>query len=163
LLAKTTFKNWLGKRKKADKAGKKVYLFCDEFTNYLDVEIGKKAELLLERLGYDVLMSEHQERVRSYLSEGLVKQAALLTNKNIVSLSQCVSENTPLIGIEPSAILTIRDEYIDLANQENKEIAKELAKHTFTIEEFLCMEYRNNTILASSFTSDERKVAVHGH
>src|SRR5690606_17437180 len=91
------------------------------------------------------------------------KKAGALANKNIASLSKYVSESTPLIGIEPSAILTIRDEYIDLANRENKETAKELAKHTFTIEEFLCIEYRNNAISSSSFTSSEQKVVVHGH
>lgn len=163
LLPKITLKRWFHKRSLQVKGNRKVYLFCDEFTNYLDVEIGKKAVLLLEKLGYEILIPTHLESGRSYLSKGLVKKAALVANKNIELLSDNISETVPLIGIEPSAILTIRDEYIDLANESNKQKAATLAKHTFTIEEFLCMEYRNKVISTNSFTDNARKIALHGH
>ena len=62
---------------------KKVYFFCDEFTNFLDSSIGQKAILLLERLGYQVIIPEHLESGRSYLSKGLLRKAAAIANQNI--------------------------------------------------------------------------------
>ena len=60
-----------------------MYLFCDEFTNYNDTEIGIKAILLLEKLGYEVIIPEHEESGRTWLSKGLVREAQKIINKNI--------------------------------------------------------------------------------
>ena len=65
---------------------KKVYLFCDEFTNYNDTEIGIKAILLLEKLGYEVIIPEHEESGRAWLSKGLLRDAKKIANKNIALL-----------------------------------------------------------------------------
>lgn len=53
---------------------KKIYLFCDEFTNYNDTEIGIKAILLLEKLGYEVTIPQHEESGRAWLSKGLIRE-----------------------------------------------------------------------------------------
>jgi len=143
--------------------GKRVYLFCDEFTNYNDAEVGKKAVLLLEALGYEVLIPEHMDSGRTYLSKGLVKKAKELANRNIELLSGMISPATPLIGIEPSAILSFRDEYIDLALPAHKEAAVKLATAAFTIEEFIAGEYKAGRIDRSRFTTAARKILVHGH
>ncbi|MBI5372067.1 MAG: FAD-binding protein [Sphingobacteriales bacterium] len=145
------------------KQGSRVYLFCDEFTNYNDTDTGKKAILLLEALGYEVLIPEHMESGRTYLSKGLVKKAREIANRNIRLLSGIVSPAEPLIGIEPSAILSFRDEYPDLALQENKAGATALAKAAFTIEEFIADEYKSGRISRSLFTKEKKKVLVHGH
>ncbi len=145
------------------KGGKRVYLFCDEFTNYNDAEIGKKAVLLLEALGYEVLIPEHGDSGRTYLSKGLVKAAKEIANRNISLLSGLISAQTPLIGVEPSAILSFRDEYIDLASPENQQAALALAKATFTMEEFLVMEYTAGRIDRTVFTTAEKKILIHGH
>jgi len=117
LLYKTTLRHWYKKRAKdgaaANKrepvgAARRVYLFCDEFTNYNDTETGIKAILLLEKLGYEVLIPEHGESGRTWLSKGLVREAKKIANQNIRLLSPLITEDTPLIGIEPSAILTFR-------------------------------------------------------
>ncbi len=164
LLSNTSLKSWHRKRNKSsNKIGKKINFFCDEFTNYYDVEIGKKAILLLEELGYSVIIPAHLESGRTYLSKGLVKKASNLVNKNIVLLSTVVSEEMPLVGIEPSTILTLRDEYIDLATNENKMDALQLAKNTFTIEEFIANETGKGNITKEQFTKEERSIALHGH
>ena len=77
LLAKQTLRNWFEKRNKQSNTNykKQVYFFCDEFTNYLDAAIGKKAIVLLEKLGYEVLMPLHKESGRTFLSKGLVEKA----------------------------------------------------------------------------------------
>jgi hypothetical protein len=66
-----------------------------------------------------------------------------------------------LVGIEPSAILTFRDEYLRLAD--DKISAKKIAENTFTIEEFIKQEFEKNNILASSFTTQEKTLKIHGH
>jgi len=142
---------------------KNVYFFCDEFTNYNDTEIGIKAILLLEKLGYEVIMPEHEESGRTWLSKGLVRKGKAIANKNIAIFSPFVSEATPLIGIEPSAILTFKDEYIDLATDENFEKAKELARHVFLIDDFLSGEMAKGNIDKNLFTTDKKELVFHGH
>lgn len=142
---------------------KLVYLFCDEFTNYQDTEIGIKAILLLERLGYQVRISKHSESGRACISKGLLRKAKRIANKNVVLLSSLISRKTPLIGIEPSAILTFRDEYLDLVDDDKLEVAKKMATNTFLIEEFLAMEIQNGNIRKEQFTRDKKLIKFHGH
>lgn len=164
LLPAQTLHDWYNKRKKSSKtADKKVYFFCDEFTNYYDVEIGKTAFYLLEALGYEVIIPDHVESGRTYLSKGLVRKAASIANENIGLLKDLVSADTSIIGIEPSAILTLRDEYLDLATPSNKEKANQLAANAFTIEEFLVNEESLGRFSRDLFTDEKRTVAVHGH
>lgn len=169
-LADTTLKSWFKKHKKSDAHApetgtqqKRVYLFCDEFTNYNDVEIGKKAILLLEQLGYEVIIPEHEESGRSWMSKGLIRHAKVIANRNIEKLRPLISDETPLIGIEPSAILTFRDEYIDLAEDELLDDAKALAQHVYMIDEFLAKEISLARISAESFTKEKKIVKLHGH
>ena len=161
----TTLKKWFNKhhRQQTKSDAGKVYLFCDEFTNYNDTEIGIKAILLLEKLGYEVIIPVHTESGRSWLSKGLLRRAKAIAEKNIRLLSPLVNEQTPLVGIEPSAILTFRDEYIDLANDALLDDAKRLSANVFTIEEFLSREADAGNITAELFTKEKRHVVLHGH
>ena len=140
---------------------KSVYLFCDEFTNFYDVEIGKDAFYLLEKLGYNLQIVNHEESGRSFISKGFLKEAKAICNQNIAIFKDIISDETPLIGIEPSAILTFRDEYIRLAD--DKTSAEKIAKSVFTFEEFLAKELENNTIDKSLFTSETKTLKIHGH
>ncbi len=140
-----------------------IFFFCDEFTNYNDVGIGKKAILLLEALGYQVIIPDHLESGRTYLSKGLVKRAAEIANQNIERLSPFVTLQAPLIGIEPSAILTFRDEYPELAMETNRSKAIELAKAAFTIEEFLAQQFKAGLIDRNLFTTESKNILIHGH
>ena len=144
-------------------AVRRVYLFCDEFTDYNDTEIGIKAILLLEGLGYEVVIPEHRESGRAWLSKGLVRQAKKIANDNVRLLAPLVTEDTPLVGIEPSAILTFRDEYPDLAEDGQLETARRLAEDTFLIDDFLAREIDRGHIQASQFTQEKRQVQLHGH
>ena len=72
-------------------------------------------------------------------------------------LHELISEETPLIGIEPSAILTFRDEYIDLADDDLFEAAKMLAKNVFMIDEFIATEIEKGNITAQSFYKRKKK------
>ena len=142
---------------------KQVYFFFDEFTNYLDVEIGKKAIMLVDRLGYEVLEIPHSPSGRAYLSKGLLLEARELAKENIESFSGLLNEDTCLIGVEPSSILTFRDEYPDLLRGEEKDKATSVAQFVYTIDEFLARELDNGTLTSSDFTRDKKKILIHGH
>lgn len=164
-LAKTTFKNWYENHEsKAHKhafPNGKVYLFCDEFTNYYDVSVGIDTFELITKLGYKVEIINHEESGRAFISKGFLEEAQAVANKNVAIFAPLISENTPLIGIEPSAILTFRDEYLRLAK--NKVKAEELSKNVFTIEEFFKKEITSGKINSDQFSDDEKSIKIHGH
>ena len=165
LLAKTTFRKWYANHQsKAQKQlfpNGKVYLFCDEFTNYYDVSVGIDAFELLTELGYKVEIVNNEESGRAYISKGFLEEAQAIANKNVAIFKDLISENTPLIGIEPSAILTFRDEYIRLAK--DKESAEKISKNALTIEEFFKKEITSGKIHSEQFSDVEKSIKIHGH
>ncbi|MCB2207423.1 MAG: FAD-binding protein [Bacteroidetes bacterium] len=141
----------------------KVYLFNDEFTRFNDTVIGIKTILLLNKLGYEVIIPKHLESARTFLSKGLLRKAKQMANKNVALLHGLISSKTPLVGIEPSAILTFRDEYTDLVDTPLKEKSKEMATNTWMIDEFLEREMKSGKINKDAFTSEHKKIKLHGH
>ncbi|WP_036385166.1 FAD-binding and (Fe-S)-binding domain-containing protein [Muricauda sp. MAR_2010_75] len=148
------------KLKNTDLSKKKVVLYLDEFTKYLDVEVGKDAIELLSKLGYDVELF-YAESGRTYLSKGFLKQAKKLVAKNMSKLAPYLDKNVPIVGLEPSAILSFRDEYQRL--HDNTQLLSKLASQSFLIEEFLAREISEGHITPGSFTEEERTVKVHNH
>jgi len=140
---------------------KTVYLFNDEFTNFLDAKIGIDALELLSKLNYRVIIIENHESGRGHISKGFLEEAKVLANKNIHLFKDLISNKTPLIGIEPSAILSFRDEYLRLA--EDPSAAEKFSKNCFIIEEFVNNEIAAGNIKASSFTSEEKIIKIHAH
>ncbi len=172
LMGKTTVKNWFevyGSRLKSpavateNQKPKIVNLFCDEFTNYNDVEVGQKAIQLFERLGYTVVIPEQGESGRAALSKGMLKYAKTLAEKNVRLLKDIISADMPLVGLEPSAILTFRDEYPDLVDESLVADAKRLAENALTFEEFIAREIDAKRILPDAFTDETRLIKLHGH
>ncbi len=75
-----------------------------------------------------------------------------------------VNKENPLLGIEPSAILTFRDEYVDLADDEQFAAAKELSKNVFLIDEFIAVRNKTRKNLDKNlFTKESRLIKLHGH
>jgi Fe-S oxidoreductase len=145
------------------KGGKIVYLFADEFTNYQESEIGIATIMLLEKLGYQVIIPKHIESGRTYLSKGMLNEAARAANHNVRVLASLVTKEHPVVGIEPSALLTLRDEYPELVNEELKVQARNIAESTYTIEEFIASEFDKGNIKQASFTSGEQTISFHSH
>lgn len=162
-ISSVTLRKWFEKEFEPGASGQEVYLFCDEFTDYNESEIGQKTVKLLDRLGYQVRMVDHEESGRTYLSKGLLLEARQLAQKNVSTFYPKVSDAKPLLGIEPSAILTFRDEYISLLRDEEQQKARKLSENTFTVEEFLTAELRKGKIKTSQFTSEKRLIKFHGH
>lgn len=161
-LATTTFARWLRKQPKKQNATKgKLILFIDEYTNYYDVDAGKDAYKLLTGLGYEVKILSHRESGRAYISKGLLDKAKEIADENISIFKDLVSEKLPLVGIEPSCILSFKDEYIRLAT--DQVAAKKVAQFTYTIEGFFEKEIQKEIISINDFSDLELRIQVHGH
>jgi Fe-S oxidoreductase len=166
LLYKTTLEKWFSKHQPKGEEkfpNGKVYLFNDEFTRFNDTEIGIKAILLLNKLGYEVSIPKHRESGRTFLSKGLLRKAKKIANSNVELLSDLVSAQTPLIGIEPSTILSFRDEYPELVDLALVPKAKDLAKNALLIDEFLAQEIDKEKIKKEQFTTKPQIIKLHGH
>ncbi|WP_053991150.1 FAD-binding and (Fe-S)-binding domain-containing protein [Mangrovimonas sp. TPBH4] len=140
---------------------KTIYLFNDEFVNYLDANIGIDFLELMKRLNYQVIILDNAESGRSFLSKGLLEQAKKVADKNVELFKGKISKDTPLVGIEPSAILTFKDEYLSLA--EDREAAKSVAANTFLFEEFFQNEINLGNIKKEQFTQESKTIKFHGH
>lgn len=101
------------------------------------------------------------ESGRTLISKGYLKEAKVIANTHIKDLAPLVSQDVPLIGIEPSAILTFKDEYLRLCD--DLETAHKIASATYMIEEFLALEISKGTITSAQFTTKPQKIKFHGH
>ncbi len=164
-LHKTTLRRWFNKNKPKPTGEiiSTVYLFCDEFTDYNDTEIGIKAVNLLTKLGYEVKMVKHQESGRAAMSKGLLKMAQKMAKANVETFKNIISAETPLIGIEASAILGFRDEYPRLVEKSEQAAAMTLGENALMIDEFIAQEIEKGNITSAQFTSEKRHIKLHGH
>lgn len=138
-------------------------LFADEFTNYIDAHIGISFIELMNSLGYKVIIPNHKESGRASISKGLLTRAKKLANKNVMLLKDLIGDDLPLVGIEPSTILSFRDEYPVLVDVNLKESALRLAKNSLMYDEFIMREFNAGRISKESFTEQELKIKLHGH
>jgi Fe-S oxidoreductase len=161
LVSKSSLNSLKKKNQNINNSIKSIYLFVDEFTDYLDAQIAFDAYDLLTALNYKVLFVNHEESGRTFISKGFLEQAKNVATKNVASFKGKISNQTPLVGIEPSAILTFRDEYKRLVD--DKDAAIEISKNTFLIEEFLSNEIKLGNIKPTQFTEDSKKLKIHNH
>lgn len=164
-LPRLTLQQWA--QRNANRAGPfprgRVFLLCEEFTNFHDAAVGLKAVQLLNRLGYEVTLTPPTNSGRAQLSKGFVRAAQKLATRNVALFSGVINASSPLIGLEPSAILGFRDEYPDLVPAKLKRAARELAPHALLFEEFIAREADRGQIDRNSFTTEARTIKLHGH
>ncbi len=141
----------------------KVYLFADEFTNFQEAELGLTFAKLLLHLGYEVEIPKHVESGRAAMSKGNLKLAKRFALKNVNFLKDKITAQTPLVGIEPSCILSFRDEYPDLVPTEVRQEAKELGRNALLFDEFIMREVATGRISANDFKTDAVEIWLHGH
>jgi FAD/FMN-containing dehydrogenase/Fe-S oxidoreductase len=164
-LSKVAWRSWFKNQFKptTNDNSKIVYLFIDELLNYNEAEIGITTVKLLDRLGYTIRFVDHAESGRSFLSKGLLEEARELATKNVRLFKDLITDKTPLVGVEPSAILTFRDEYPDLLRGEEQKAAHHIGAYTYLIEEFLSKELEAGRIDLSQFKEQKKLIKVHGH
>ncbi|MCA9175722.1 MAG: hypothetical protein KDB14_14655, partial [Planctomycetales bacterium] len=164
-IAKESFARWLRRRRVPESAGKHgvVSLFVDEFTMYSEPALAIRAIELLERLGYRVETPPLQESGRTWISKGFLREAKRRIETNLEVLQGSVTAERPLIGLEPSALLTFRDEAMVLASGNLQNVARDLAPHCLMLEEFLQREASAGRVDSSCFTDEPRTLHLHGH
>lgn len=171
LMNRMSLRRWFDTRKidgkGAKKNGRRVHFFCDEFTDANDWEVGVAAVELLEGLGYEVIFPKHGESGRAAISKGLLRVARERARENIRALAGVVSEEEPLVGVEPSSILCFRDEYPDFFRGEEKETARRLGKNCWMLDEFLDRERLAGRVRREHFRQGREgggmKIHLHGH
>lgn len=152
-----TFRSWWKSYKKKE-TSKKVVLVVDLFTNYHEPEVAKSAVFVLEKMGFQVIVPKVDELGRPQLSKGFLKEAKKIAHNAISELKEFADNEIPVIGLEPSEILTVKDEFLDLCDEQYLKDAHQLAKHCYTFEEFLAS---NLELLPTSKFDDS--VIVHEH
>lgn len=153
--------NFEKEMKRCEKKGfiKTIYLFIDEFSRYQDYQITKTAIRLFSALGYKVKRAPIKESGRIAFSKGMLKRAKKLAKKNIELLLPLINDSTPLVGLEPSAVLSFRDEYPDLLRQD----LSGLNANVLLFDEFLAREIDCGNIDSSLFSDEKRNILLHGH
>lgn len=156
--AKKTFTKWW-KSHVSPQTGKQVLLYVDIFTNYHEPEIAKAAVSILEKMGYEVLISEVQELGRPHLSKGFLEDAKKIAHSTIKAWSEIAHSNIPIVGLEPSEILTAKDEFLDLCDAEYLVDATQVAKQCYTFEEFIAANLDELPVSKK----DTERTLVHEH
>ncbi|MBI3129066.1 MAG: FAD-binding protein [Candidatus Tectomicrobia bacterium] len=160
-LARPTFEEWFrGRPRPALPPPRgKVLLLNDTFTNFNYPEVGRAAVRVLEAAGFEVELTQLRCCGRPMLSHGLLRDARSLAEENLVRLYPALSAQTPIIGLEPSCLLTFRDEYPDLIPAPE---ARMLAKSSFMLEEFL-VGLKATGELDLRFREAPGRALFHGH
>jgi len=136
-----------------------VVLFHDCYMNYNYPEIGKAAVKVLEGAGFEVILPDKECCGRPMISKGLLREAKQNAASNLDRLSGYAAKGIPVVGCEPSCILTFREEYPDLLDDPR---TTALAKNTFAIEEFLLGLHERGG-LRLPFRNGSKALLLHGH
>lgn len=142
---------------------RKIYLFGDEFTDRQAPHTGKAAITLLQRLGYGSQWLPHATSGRAHLSKGFLTAARRRAATNVALFAPLVSADRPLVGLEPSAILSFRDEYPRLLRGAEAAAARRLAAHVYTFDEFLYREMAAGRLGPDDFGPQAQRVVLHVH
>ena len=157
--ASETLDAWFGKRGTSGTGGgQQVALFNDCFTNYNYPEVGKAAVELLEAGGYEVVLAEKVCCGRPMISKGLLDDARGQAEQNVRLLSRYAKAGIPVLGVEPSCLLTLRDEYHDLVAGDD---TKQVAENAWMVDEFLVEQNREGSLGLN--LKPVKNVLLHGH
>lgn len=156
-----TFEKWFnenGNRFNQNRE-KKVLLLVDIFTNYHEPEIAIAACNVLNHLNVDVLMPGIFPTGRPQISKGFLDEAAEICRLNLDRFNPFAELGIPIVGLEPSEILTLRDEYTDLCSEEDLNKAETIAANTYLWEQFLDLELTDSSVNLGN----GKPVLIHGH
>jgi len=158
-LAAQTFTDWFSRRvPPAASPRGEVVLFNDTFTTYNVPEIARAAVEVLEAGGYRVVLVERKCCGRPLISKGMLAEARDHAAWNVARLAPYARRGVAIVGLEPSCLLTLRDETVDLVRTDD---ARAVARQSLLFEEFLVRERARGLTL--SFRANGRKALLHGH
>ncbi len=137
----------------------KVVLFVDTFTNYNSPELGRAAVKVLEGMGYQVIVPKTVCCGRPMLSKGMMDRARRNARVNVDAVYPYVRDGAKLVGIEPSCILSFKDDYPDFFDDDRTRL---IGANTMLVEEFILHAQRNDGARLE-FKREPGKVLLHGH
>jgi Fe-S oxidoreductase len=137
-----------------------VVLFNDTFNTYNYPQVAMAATEFLEAAGFEVVLPGHKCCGRPMISKGLVDKARRAARDTLDRLAPFAEQGLPIVGLEPSCLLTMRDEYRDLLPGDAR--VEVVAQHCYTFEEFIA-RLADQGQLDVEFTEEARQVLLHGH
>lgn len=137
-----------------------VALVIDPFTNYVHPQVGIAAVELLAALDVRVVAAPVINDGRAFLSKGLVREARRAAGRAVAALAPLAERGLPLVGLEPSSLLTLRDEALYLLPDDPR--VRAVAERALTFEEFVAGLAAERD-LRDRFTRECRRVLLHGH
>ncbi len=163
-LAAETFTDWFNNRRAQEiqtPSRGDVVFFHDTFITYNAPHIGQAAVKLLEAGGYRVVLVDRKCCGRPLISKGMLEEAREHSRWNVAQLAPYARRGVPIVGLEPSCLLTLRDESVDLVRTDD---ARAVAKQSFLLEEFLMRERAKGLELPfAGPLSPRKKALLHGH
>jgi FAD/FMN-containing dehydrogenase/Fe-S oxidoreductase len=159
--ASETFEVWHRRRNAGTASSGKpqVALFHDCFMNYNYPEVGHAATEVLEKAGYEVILADKKCCGRPMISKGLIEDARANAEYNVRTLAPYADQGIPVVGCEPSCLLTLRDDYLDLTS--GPEVEK-VAANAWMLDEFL-VRLEKSGKLKLNFKDEPKQVLFHGH
>ncbi|MBI3512892.1 MAG: 4Fe-4S dicluster domain-containing protein, partial [Proteobacteria bacterium] len=145
---------------------REVVLLVDTFNTYFEPDNARAALRVLEAAGYRVHLPElpGDRRPlccgRTFLAAGLVDEARVEARRMVAALAPFVARNVPIVGLEPSCLLTLRDEYLSLLPAAE---AKKLAANALLFEEFLAREHKASRLKLALKPLAAKTALLHGH
>ena len=157
--ARESFARWFDRRRLAAGGSRgEVVLFHDTFNTYQTPRVAIAATRLLEACGYRVRLADRRCCGRPMISKGLLDEAAAVAADNVRRLAEPARRRLPIVGLEPSCLLTLRDEYPELVRTED---ARQVARQSVLLEEFLAREWAGGA--HPPFAAHGRRALLHGH
>lgn len=155
----------------ASAPGREVVLFVDTFNRHFKPEVAEAALSVLTAAGYKTYLAEPAPHAgdaqrplccgRTYFSNGMIEQARGEARRLLHALKPHLQAGRWVVGLEPSCILSLRDEYLTLGLGDE---ARQLAEKTLLLEEFIAREETGKRWqLAFQALPDQRRWLVHGH
>jgi FAD/FMN-containing dehydrogenase/Fe-S oxidoreductase len=160
--ASQPFTSWFKKHKPMENSPTrgKIVLFNDTWNTYNSPEVSISATELFEAAGFEVILPGHKCCGRPYISKGLVKQARKAARDTVDRLYPFAEKGLPIVGLEPSCLLSMRDEYHYLLPGDSK--VQVVSDHCYTFEEFISKLSAEDQ-LSLPFTCEQRHLLLHGH
>ncbi|MDH3676231.1 MAG: heterodisulfide reductase-related iron-sulfur binding cluster, partial [Anaerolineae bacterium] len=140
---------------------KKVVLFNDTFNTYNYPHVAIAATEVLEAAGFEVILPGHKCCGRPMISKGLVNKARRAAKDTISRLVPLAEQGLPIVGLEPSCILSMRDEYFYLLPQQRSQVEL-VSERCYTFEEFMT-KLADDGELRLNFRAEPQEILLHGH
>ncbi len=158
--AEEPFTSWFKRRSPKSAGKRKVVLFNDTWNTYNYPHVSIAATELMEAAGFEVILPGHRCCGRPMISKGLVDQARAAVLDCVEKLSPYAEQGIPIVGLEPSCLLTLRDEINSLLPDDPR--TKAIEENSFTFEEFIAKLSEEDS-LGLNFPQQADKILLHGH